>query len=104
MVKNDTLKNGTSRIGLYGIAPPGLFNEFNISVKSSVRLHKVSKTLSKALSVQTKGRMMGDTINEYAGQIKTARTEGLLSRFIGKGHSWPNYSVISLWPWIADLV
>ena len=24
MLKNDTLKNGTSRIGLYGSAPPGL--------------------------------------------------------------------------------
>ena len=23
MLKNDTLKNGTSRIGLYGSAPPG---------------------------------------------------------------------------------
>ena len=30
--------------------------------------------------VQNKGRMMGDTINEYAGQIKTSRTEGILSR------------------------
>ena len=24
MLKNDTLKNGTSRIGLYGSAPPGI--------------------------------------------------------------------------------
>ena len=24
MLKNDTLKNGTSRIGLYGSAPPGM--------------------------------------------------------------------------------
>ena len=24
MLKNDTLENGTSRIGLYGSAPPGL--------------------------------------------------------------------------------
>ena len=29
MLKNDTLKNGTSRIGLYGSAPPGtLSTEF----------------------------------------------------------------------------
>ena len=26
MLKNDTLKNGTSRIGLYGSAPPGLYS------------------------------------------------------------------------------
>ena len=26
MLKNDTLKNGTSRIGLYGSAPPGVLH------------------------------------------------------------------------------
>ena len=30
--------------------------------------------------MQSKDRVMGDTINEYAGQIKTARTEGLKVR------------------------
>ena len=27
MLKNDTLKNGTSRIGLYGSAPPGILDQ-----------------------------------------------------------------------------
>ena len=38
---------------------------------------------------------MGDTINEYAGQIKTARTEGLLT-IIVKWYSRPNYSAVSV--------
>ena len=29
MLKNDTLKNGTSRLGLYGSAPPGLYVAFS---------------------------------------------------------------------------
>ena len=32
MLKNDTLKNGTSRVGLYGSAPPGLGKVFITTV------------------------------------------------------------------------
>ena len=28
MLKNDTLKNGTSRMGLYGSVPPGFYTVF----------------------------------------------------------------------------
>ena len=45
MLKNDTLKNGTSRIGLYGNAPPG-GREFVIS---RVRYRRVRLYLRNAL-------------------------------------------------------
>ena len=49
MLKNDTLKNGTSRIGLYGSAPPGLCDHpvsDNGSLKPELILHLTLKTQS----------------------------------------------------------
>ena len=32
MLKNDTLKNGTSRVGLYGSAPRGIFPMCSVAI------------------------------------------------------------------------
>ena len=45
MLKNDTLKNGMSRIGLYGIAPPPLPDLFEISFNIFARREQEGSNL-----------------------------------------------------------
>ena len=59
MLKNDTLKNGTSRIGLYGSAPPpGEYqwveeqNELKKSVRDFLCEWNVSVFLLKEIDIQ----------------------------------------------------
>ena len=44
MLKNDTLKNGMSRIGLYGSAPPPSRVLFSLSRKKNVRTANAGRT------------------------------------------------------------
>ena len=52
MLKNDTLKNGTSRIGLYGSAPPGsCIAVLNSEMKLFHKVHKLKSSAADEINI-----------------------------------------------------
>ena len=47
MLKNDTLKNGTSRIGLYGSAPPPSPEASTLNIREIVKFHNLGHRSSE---------------------------------------------------------
>ena len=62
MLKNDTLKNGTSRIGLYGSAPPGISFAF-LHLASFVNCVQVKIYLNRTVYTRRTGKRI--TIHAY---------------------------------------
>ena len=54
MLKNDTLKNGTSRIGLYGSAPPGGDNAVCTRMNTYLTERESLELLSNSKFIQEK--------------------------------------------------